>query len=158
MKMKIAAITGLSMLFSTIAHAQSSAWKFRVSADPLTDEKRYIAATERNNQVALVVGCATEFFYVIAVLGPVDIEMGDYREVAWRVDSDPPVYQTWDNMQSSSGAAVYDGEAVKMAGALKNAVSHIVIRSGRKTYRFDVAGSTDAISKVIEQCPNPILK
>jgi hypothetical protein len=46
----------------------------------------------------------------------------------------------------------------KMASALKNVVSHIVIRSGRKTYKFDVAGSTDAISKVIEQCPNPILK
>lgn len=157
MRTRFIAILVCSTLLSLgNATAQSSRWEYGETPDPITDELRYHAAIAARLNIGLVVVCNENFVSVSAKTAPIDMELGETRQVTWRVDNNKAISQTWDNL--NSGAAVYDEEAVAMARAMKEANSRIVIRSGRATVEFSAIGSTAAISKVMERCPNPMLK
>ena len=145
----------LAQLSFGTASAQSSSWVYEETPNPLTDEVSYRAITVSNANVHMHVGCTDRAFYVAAQTGPFDVELGETREVIWRIDSEQAVSQAWDNLKA--GAAVFDGDAIKLADAMKRASSRIVVRSGRATHQFSADGSTAAISKLMEKCPNPVL-
>ncbi len=156
MKAKALLISACSALWVSGALAQSSKWEYVTKPDPITDELRHYAGTVAKFNTAVAVICTKDLIYVTAKTAPFDMEMGDTRLVAWRVDNEKAVSQNWDNL--SSGAAVFDEEAIAMAQAMKQASSRIVVRSGRKTVEFSADGSTAAISSLIEKCPHPMLR
>ena len=105
----------------------------------------------------LAVVCNVGEFRVYASTNYIDVAFGEIREVTWRVDHEPPVTQIWRNLQSG-GAAIVGEEALQMARAIEGAASRIVVKSGQDVREFSTAGSTKAVSQLMEKCPNELLK
>ncbi|MEL6362998.1 MAG: hypothetical protein AAFR21_18170 [Pseudomonadota bacterium] len=89
--------------------------------------------------------------YVSAKLDYLDTVMGEFRNVAWRVDDGEAVYQQWEN-RKKGGAILYDEPAIEFARKIQDANTRIVVRSNDNTEQFGVRGSTKAVDKVLENC------
>ena len=134
------------------AEAQpSTSWRYQETKGALTDLPNYSAYTAINDYKVLVVGCTAGMIYVSAKLDYLDMVMGDFRNVAWRVDDGEAVYQQWEN-RKKGGAILYDGPAMEFAQKIRDANTRIVVRSNDNTEQFGVRGSTRAVGKVLKNC------
>lgn len=153
MIIKTTLAAGLAALALTSgATAQGTApWQVQVHQDPMTDTVQVLVGTEGNGTLAGFACDRHDLRMFMVQTHIFDIELGDYRQVTWRVDSHEPVTQTWIN-NSNAGASIYDAEAVALARKVANAQERFVVRSGGETISFSIDGSTSTIAQAFERC------
>lgn len=139
------------LVIAGAASAQSTRWEIAERVDPIDDAVSIGAATGIGNEAFAMVGCVRGNVYIAVKTNFLDIEMGDYRDVVWRIDSNEAQRQRWENSRRG-GAALYDEAAVELARQIRDASSRFVVSSGRDTREFGVSGSTTAIEKVLKHC------
>ncbi len=140
------------LILAEPSFAQSSNWQWTQSVDQMTDEVRYMAFTQAQNRVAAFICEPGDGIRTVRVNNRLlDIELGDQRDVVWRVDQASAREATWYNVEDG-GAITTGPEAIEFAVAVRNAQERLVIRSGGVTSRYSVTGSTAAIDAVFEAC------
>lgn len=150
--MRTFALAGLAaLILSPIAQAQSANWQAEQTVDAFTDRTRYGALTFGDEISAAFMCDDTPFIAFSVVTGPLDLEMGQQREVTWRVDQEEAVTSSWINIRRG-GAMALDEEAIEIARAVRDAQDRFVVRSGRRTVTFSVRGSSEAINATLNQC------
>lgn len=107
-----------ALAFSLPAAAQSTNWAYASNEDPFTDEHASTASTQISDHSALVVGCLGDGFYIAATTDYIDLEIGDMRQVSWRVDHDAAVSEAWVN-RDRGGALLVGDRAENLALATR---------------------------------------
>ena len=148
---RISSLLIAALALGSTAVAESTNWRVSETVNPLDDTVSLTAQTTIDNEAALVVGCSRGMMFVGVQASLFDFKIGDLRQVAWRIDSDEAIRQSWQN-SSKGGAAVYDEPALNMAKRMRDAERRIVIASGGNTRQFSVRGSTAAIARVLAHC------
>lgn len=148
--------TTISMLAATLlmastANADAARWQVQMTVDPIDDHVSIAAAVPGGDQAGLFVGCTRGVMYVGVQTSPFDMQLGDFRQVTWRIDSEDAQRDRWEN-NDRGGAAIYEDAAAGLARRIRDAEARVVFASGRDTVQFSVRGSTQAIGRVLEHC------
>lgn len=150
MRKRILAI--ILVCLNTPALAQSTRWVYQSHVDPILGTQTMIAITAGDRGEALTAGCGGGRPAVRVTTAHSDREIGDMREVTWRIDQTRPVTQIWKNQQQG-GAMLSGSVAIELIERLRDAQEHVVVHSGGHIAKFSVKGSTAAIKQLISDCP-----
>ena len=143
----------LPLLFVLAApvRAQSAAWDTAISKDPMTDIDQGIAYTKGDGTLVSFICQKNGRVGFEVKTARLDFEVGDSRQVTWRVDHDQPLTETWGNARS--GEAIVTGDsATQIARRVAQASEQFVVDDGEGTAVFSVTGARQAIGRVFQVC------
>lgn len=138
--------------------AQNTPWQFSNRVDPLTDKASATVLTVHAGGAFVSFTCVRgddrNRFLAFGSTKESDRHPSGSVEIAWRIDSEQALRQSWESntLVGNGGVVAIGAQAYEFALGVAKAQNRVVFSNSNGTVVFNAHGSTNAIRQLLSFC------